>query len=143
MLPFCGYNMADYWGHWVNMGRTFANVPKLFQVNWFRKNEAGDFIWPGFGENSRVLAWVVDRLENEADGIDSPVGVLPNLEDLPLAGLDITEGDLDALFDVDKGSWLAECDLTEEYFSQFDGRVPAELQAELEDLKARLNSLPA
>ena len=75
MLPFCGYNMADYWGHWVNMGRTFANVPKLFQVNWFRKNEAGQFIWPGFGENSRVLAWVVDRLENEAEGIDSPVGI--------------------------------------------------------------------
>jgi phosphoenolpyruvate carboxykinase (GTP) len=143
MLPFCGYNMADYWGHWVNMGRTFENVPKLFQVNWFRKNEAGDFIWPGFGENSRVLAWVVARLENEAEGIDSPVGVLPIREDLPLSGLDITEGDLDALFDVDKGSWLAECDLTEEYFSQFDGRVPAELQAELADLKARLNSLPA
>jgi phosphoenolpyruvate carboxykinase (GTP) len=143
MLPFCGYNMADYWGHWVNMGRTFANVPKLFQVNWFRKNEAGDFIWPGFGENSRVLAWVVDRLENEAEGIDSPVGVLPIRDDLSLAGLDITEGDLDALFDVDKGSWLAECDLTEEYFSQFDGRVPPELQAELADLKARLNSLPA
>ena len=143
MLPFCGYNMADYWGHWVNMGRTFANVPKLFQVNWFRKNEAGDFIWPGFGENSRVLAWVVDRLENEAEGIDSPVGVLPIREDLPLSGLDISDADLDALFDVDKGSWLAECDLTEEYFSQFDGRVPAELQAELADLKARLNSLSA
>jgi phosphoenolpyruvate carboxykinase (GTP) len=142
MLPFCGYNMADYWGHWVNMGRTFANVPKLFQVNWFRKNEAGDFIWPGFGENSRVLAWVVDRLENEAEGIDSPVGILPIREDLPLAGLEITASDLDALFDVDKGSWLAECDSTEEYFSQFDGRVPAELQAELADLKARLNSLP-
>jgi len=143
MLPFCGYNMADYWGHWVNMGRTFANVPKLFQVNWFRKNEAGDFIWPGFGENSRVLAWVVDRLENEAEGIDSPVGVLPNREDLSLDGLAITESDLDALFDVDKSSWLAECDLTEEYFSQFDGRVPPELQAELADLKSRLNSLPA
>ena len=143
MLPFCGYNMADYWGHWVNMGRTFANVPKLFQVNWFRKNEAGDFIWPGFGENSRVLAWVVDRLENEAEGIDSPVGILPKREDLPLSGLEITEADLDALFDVDKGSWLTECDLTDEYFSQFDGRVPAELQAELADLKSRLNSLPA
>jgi len=143
MLPFCGYNMADYWGHWVNMGRTFANVPKLFQVNWFRKNESGDFIWPGFGENSRVLAWVVDRLENEAEGIDSPVGVLPNREDLPLDGLAITESDLDALFDVDKSSWLAECDLTEEYFSQFDGRVPPELQAELANLKSRLNSLPA
>ena len=143
MLPFCGYNMADYWGHWVNMGRTFENVPKLFQVNWFRKNEAGDFIWPGFGENSRVLAWVVDRLENEAEGIDSPVGVLPNRGDLPLDGLEISANDLEALFDVDKGSWLAECDLTEEYFSQFDGRVPAELQAELADLKQRLNSLPA
>lgn len=143
MLPFCGYNMADYWGHWVNMGRTFANVPKLFQVNWFRKNEAGDFIWPGFGENSRVLAWVVDRLENDAEGIDSPVGILPIREDLALDGLEISEGDLDALFDVDKSSWLAECDLTEEYFSQFDGRVPAELQAELADLKARLDSLSA
>jgi phosphoenolpyruvate carboxykinase (GTP) len=143
MLPFCGYNMADYWGHWVNMGRSFANVPKLFQVNWFRKNEAGEFIWPGFGENSRVLAWVVDRLENEAEGIDSPVGVLPNREDLPLDGLEISEQDLEALFDVDKGSWLAECDLTEEYFSQFDGRVPPELQAELADLKQRLSSLPA
>ena len=143
MLPFCGYNMADYWGHWVNMGRTFANVPKLFQVNWFRKNEDGQFIWPGFGENSRVLAWVVDRLENEAEGIDSPVGILPKLEDLPLDGLEISETDLDALFDVDKSSWLAECDLTDEYFSQFDDRVPAEIQAELAELKQRLNALPA
>jgi phosphoenolpyruvate carboxykinase (GTP) len=143
MLPFCGYNMADYWGHWVNMGRTFANVPKLFQVNWFRKNAAGDFIWPGFGENSRVLAWVVDRLENDAEGIDSPVGILPNREDLLLAGLEISEPDLAALFDVDKGSWLAECDSTQEYFGQFDGRVPVELQAELADLKARLQALPA
>jgi len=143
MLPFCGYNMADYWGHWVNMGRTFANVPKLFQVNWFRKNEAGDFIWPGFGENSRVLAWVVDRLESEAEGIDSPVGILPNREDLLLDGLGISEHDLTALFDVDKSSWLAECDLTDEYFGQFDGRVPPELQAELAELKQRLQALPA
>lgn len=143
MLPFCGYNMADYWGHWVNMGRTFANVPKLFQVNWFRKNEAGDFIWPGFGENSRVLAWVVDRLENDAEGIDSPVGILPNREDLLLDGLEISEQDLAALFAVDKGSWLAECESTDEYFGQFDGRVPGELQAELVDLKQRLQALPA
>ena len=143
MLPFCGYNMADYWGHWVNMGRTFANVPKLFQVNWFRKNEAGDFIWPGFGENSRVLAWVVDRLENDAEGIDSPVGILPNREDLLLDGLEISENDLAALFAVDKGSWLAECDSTDEYFGQFDGRVPAELHTELAELKQRLQALPA
>lgn len=143
MLPFCGYNMADYWGHWVNMGRTFANVPKLFQVNWFRKNDAGDFIWPGFGENSRVLAWVIDRLENDAEGIDSPVGILPNREDLLLDGLGISEHDLTALFDVDKSSWLAECDSTDEYFAQFDGRVPPELQAELAELKQRLQALPA
>ena len=100
-------------------------------------------IWPVFGENSRFLAWVVDRLENEAEGIDSPVGILPIRKDLPLAGLEISEADLEALFDVDKSSWLAECDLTDEYFSQFDGRVPPELQAELTDLKSRLNSLPA
>ena len=125
------------------MGRTFANVPKLFQVNWFRKNEAGDFIWPGFGENSRVLAWVVDRLENDAEGIDSPVGILPNREDLLLDGLEISENDLAALFAVDKGSWLAECDSTDEYFGQFDGRVPAELQTELAELKQRLQALPA
>lgn len=143
MLPFCGYNMADYWGHWVNMGRTFANVPKLFQVNWFRKNDAGDFIWPGFGENSRVLAWVIDRLENDVDGIDSPVGILPNREDLLLDGLGISKHDLTALFDVDKSSWLAECDSTDEYFGQFDGRVPPELQAELAELKQRLQALPA
>jgi phosphoenolpyruvate carboxykinase (GTP) len=143
MLPFCGYNMADYWGHWVNMGRTFPNVPKIFQVNWFRKDESGKFIWPGFGENSRVLAWVVDRLEGSAEGEDSPVGLLPQMEELNLSGLEISETDLDALFEVDKGSWLAECELTDEYFAQFDGRVPAELNAELADLKQRLNRLPA
>ena len=143
MLPFCGYNMADYWGHWVNMGRTFPNVPKIFQVNWFRKDESGKFIWPGFGENSRVLAWVVDRLEGSAEGEDSPVGLLPQMDELNLSGLEISEADLDALFEVDKGSWLAECELTDEYFAQFDGRVPAELNAELADLKQRLNNLPA
>ena len=143
MLPFCGYNMADYWGHWVNMGRTFPNVPKIFQVNWFRKDDSGNFIWPGFGENSRVLAWVIARLEGSAEGEDSPVGLLPQLDELNLSGLDISEADLDALFDVDKDSWLAECELTDEYFAQFDGRVPPELNTELADLKQRLNNLPA
>ena len=143
MLPFCGYNMADYWGHWVEMGQKFAGVPQIFQVNWFRKNDEGKFIWPGFGENSRVLAWIVDRLEGTVDGQDSPVGLLPNREDLNLDGLDLGADDVNELFNVDKGSWLAECELTDEYFGQFDDRVPAELEAELEDLKSRLNSLPA
>ena len=143
MLPFCGYNMADYWGHWVEMGQKFAGVPQIFQVNWFRKNDEGKFIWPGFGENSRVLAWIVDRLEGTVDGQDSPVGLLPHRDDLNLSGLDLSDGDLNELFNVDKGSWLAECELTDEYFGQFDDRVPAELEAELEDLKSRLNDLPA
>lgn len=142
MLPFCGYNMADYWGHWVEMGQKFAGVPQIFQVNWFRKNDEGKFIWPGFGENSRVLAWIIDRLEGTVDGEDSPVGLLPKRSDMNLAGLDLSEADLDELFDVDKSSWLAECELTDEYFGQFDDRVPNELEAELADLKSRLSNLP-
>ena len=140
MLPFCGYNMADYWGHWVDMGQKFAGVPQIFQVNWFRKNAEGKFIWPGFGENSRVLAWVVDRLEGNVDAVDTPLGMMPKMEDLNLAGLDISDADLDELFAIDKDNWIAECDLTAEYFDQFDDRVPAELQGALSILRDRLNA---
>ena len=138
MLPFCGYNMADYWNHWVDMGEQFPNLPKIFQVNWFRKDQNGKFIWPGFGENSRVLAWIVDRLENKVDGIESPLGVLPKLEDLNLSGLDLTEEDLAELFKIEKDSWLEECKLTDEYFEMFGDRIPDELEAELSGLKERL-----
>ena len=140
MLPFCGYNMADYWGHWVDMGQKFAGVPQIFQVNWFRKNAEGKFIWPGFGENSRVLAWVVDRLEGNVDAVDTPLGMMPKMEDLNLEGLDLPAADLDELFAIDKSSWLAECDMTSEYFDQFDDRVPAELQGALSTLRDRLNA---
>ena len=138
MLPFCGYNMADYWDHWVDMGEAFENLPKIFQVNWFRKDEAGKFIWPGFGENSRVLAWIVDRLEGQVDGVDSPLGVLPKVKDLNLTGLKLTEVELAELFKIDKGSWLEECKLTDEYFEMFGDRTPVELKAELAELKERL-----
>lgn len=138
MLPFCGYNMADYWNHWIEMGENFSNLPKIFQVNWFRKDADGKFIWPGFGENSRVLAWIVDRLEGRVDGIDSPLGVLPKPEDLNLAGLELPSDKLAELFRVDKESWLEECELTDEYFDMFGDRVPVELEDELSGLKNRL-----
>jgi phosphoenolpyruvate carboxykinase (GTP) len=138
MLPFCGYNMADYWDHWVDMGEQFSNLPKIFQVNWFRKDQDGKFIWPGFGENSRVLAWVVDRLEGRVDGTESPLGILPKMEDLNLAGLDISTKELAELFNIDKNSWLEECKLTDEYFEMFGDRIPEELDAELKGLKERL-----
>lgn len=141
MLPFCGYNMADYWDHWVDMGEEFSNLPKIFQVNWFRKDKDGNFIWPGFGENSRVLAWIVDRLEGNAEGVDSPLGILPKLEDLNLDGLDLPQEALTELFNIDKNSWLEECQLTDEYFEMFGDRIPAELEAELSVLKERLSSL--
>jgi phosphoenolpyruvate carboxykinase (GTP) len=138
MLPFCGYNMADYWNHWIEMGENFSNLPKIFQVNWFRKDADGKFIWPGFGENSRVLAWIVDRLEGRVDGIDSPLGVLPKPEDLNLTGLELPSDKLAELFRVEKESWLEECELTDEYFDMFGDRVPVELEDELSGLRNRL-----
>ena len=139
MLPFCGYNMADYWGHWVKMGRILGtNAPKIFQVNWFRKGADGSFLWPGFGENSRVLEWIVGRIEGDADAVETPIGLLPASDSLDLDGLEITDAALEQLFDVDTDSWLAECDLTEEYFAQFGDRVPAALKAELSSLRYHL-----
>ena len=141
MLPFCGYNMADYWNHWIEMGENFSNLPKIFQVNWFRKDKDGKFIWPGFGENSRVLAWIVDRLEGEVEGVESPLGVLPKPEDLNLSGLQLSSADLAELFRIDKESWLEECSLTDEYFDMFGDRIPNELETELAQLKHRLSNV--
>ena len=138
MLPFCGYNMADYWGHWIEMGKKFSGVPRIFQVNWFRKNSEGTFIWPGFGENSRVLAWIIGRLEGSMGAEESALGFLPITGDLDLDGLGITPADQEELFAVQPDSWLDECAMTDEYFNQFAGAVPAEVVAELSALKSRL-----
>ncbi|GAA2455394.1 phosphoenolpyruvate carboxykinase (GTP) [Agromyces soli] len=139
MLPFCGYNMADYWGHWVKMGRVLGDrAPQIFQVNWFRKGADGSFLWPGFGENSRVIEWIVGRLEGEAGAAETPIGLLPAEGALNLEGLEITGDELEQLFHVDPASWLAECELTEEYFAQFGDRVPAALRAELSSLRYHL-----
>ncbi|MGK9148940.1 phosphoenolpyruvate carboxykinase (GTP) [Plantibacter flavus] len=140
MLPFCGYNMADYWGHWLRVGSTLEHgkAPKIFQVNWFRKDADGSFLWPGFGENSRVIEWIVRRLEDETSTRESAIGRLPVLDELNLDGIDVPQADLEALFAVDRDSWLAECDLTEAFFDTFGSRVPAALRAELAALRYRL-----
>ena len=142
MLPFCGYNMANYWGHWLKVGQATSpeKLPKVFQVNWFRKDADGKFIWPGFGENSRVLAWVIDRVDNAVEAEETPIGRRPLPGDLDVAGLDLTEDQLMELFEVDPQTWLAEADLTAEYFEKFGDQVPEGLNEELASLRSRLEA---
>ncbi|MFT4229700.1 MAG: phosphoenolpyruvate carboxykinase (GTP) [Microbacterium sp.] len=141
MLPFCGYNMADYFGHWLRVGQRlrFDRAPRIFQVNWFRKGADGRFLWPGFGDNARVLEWIVRRIEGRVGVVDSPIGRLPHTGDLDLDGLDVSDDDLAELFAIDPATWSAEADLTQEFYDGFGGRVPAPLQAELAALRYRLN----
>ena len=140
MLPFCGYNMADYFGHWLKVGQKlrFDRAPRIFQVNWFRKGSDGRFLWPGFGDNSRVIDWIIRRIDGSVPAVDSPIGRLPRTEDLNLDGIEVPQEDLDELFAIDRDSWLRETELTEEFYATFDGRVPAPLQAELSALRYRL-----
>ena len=140
MLPFCGYNMADYFGHWLKVGQAlrFDRAPRIFQVNWFRKGADGRFLWPGFGDNARVIDWIVRRLDGTVDAVPSPIGRLPRTEDLNLDGIHVPQEDLDELFAIDTESWLREADLTEEFYRTFEGRVPAPLWAELAALRYRL-----
>jgi phosphoenolpyruvate carboxykinase (GTP) len=140
MLPFCGYNMADYFAHWLKVGQQlrFDRAPRIFQVNWFRRGTDGRFLWPGFGDNSRVIDWIIRRIEGEVPAVDSPIGRLPRTQDLNLDGLSVTDDDLAELFAVDPDLWTREADLTEEFYARFDGKVPAALQAELAALRYRL-----
>ncbi len=141
MLPFCGYNMADYFAHWLEVGQKAdqAKLPRIYYVNWFRKSPQGKFLWPGFGENSRVLAWIVGRLEGNVDGVETPLGVLPTRDALPTDGLEIDDADLDALLTVDVDVWKQEAELIPEHYQTFGDRLPAELWAEHEALVSRLN----
>jgi phosphoenolpyruvate carboxykinase (GTP) len=139
MLPFCGYNMADYWQHWLDLGSNMgANAPKIYQVNWFRKDDKGHFLWPGFGENSRVLEWICRRIDGKAEANDLPTGRVPATGSLNLDGLDITPSDMSQLFAVDAAMWSAECDLTERFFDQFGSRLPKVLTTQLQALRKRL-----
>jgi phosphoenolpyruvate carboxykinase (GTP) len=145
MLPFCGYNMADYFGHWARVGQAlrYGAAPRVFQVNWFRKGADGRYLWPGFGDNARVLEWIVARLEGEVPAVDSPLGRLPRPEDLDLEGIDVPAEDLAELFAVDVASWEREADLTEEFYATFGDRIPAALNAELAALRYRLRAAAA
>ncbi len=140
MLPFCGYNMADYWGHWLEMqDKAGDKFPKVYQVNWFRKDEDGKFLWPGYGENSRVLDWIVRRAAGQVETIDGVTGRYPKFEDFNLEGLDeVDEAAWNKLFAIDPEAWAAEMDSTEEYLAQFGDKVPAEITAQLAKFRERI-----
>ncbi|MFL6182605.1 MAG: phosphoenolpyruvate carboxykinase (GTP), partial [Actinomycetes bacterium] len=142
MLPFCGYNMADYWGHWLQMGQQTSadKLPRIYQVNWFRKDAAGKFLWPGFGENSRVLDWIIRRLEGDADAVETPIGNLPAEGSMNLDGLGLTDEQTAELFAVEPKTWIDEAELTEQYYSKFGDHVPAKLNEELTALRSRLEA---
>ncbi|MFT5210033.1 MAG: phosphoenolpyruvate carboxykinase (GTP) [Flavobacterium sp.] len=141
MLPFCGYNMADYWGHWLNMGnKEGAQLPKIYYVNWFRKDEDGKFIWPGFGENSRVLEWIFNRCDGTAEAVETPIGNLPAADTLNFDGLHLSESQKQQLLNVDVNGWLNEIPLIHEYYDQFGTHLPEALRDEVKKLQARLEA---
>jgi phosphoenolpyruvate carboxykinase (GTP) len=139
MLPFCGYHMADYWAHWLSIGaRKGAVLPKIFQVNWFRKGADGKFLWPGFGHNSRVLRWVFERCEGTAAAVETPIGRLPAPGALDTSGLSLDPAALRTLTSVDTEGWRAEIPLIREWYARFGDRLPRELRAQVEALERAL-----
>ena len=141
MRPFVGYNMGDYWKHWVEMGKVIPNAPKIFHVNWFRTDDEGHFIWPGFGDNLRVLDWILARCEDKVDAVETAIGYVPKAEDINIEGLeDITLDTIKDLLTVDKASWLEDVANIKEFYALVGDRVPAEMYEELAALEARLNA---
>ena len=142
MLPFCGYNMGDYFKHWIEMGEILGDkAPKIFNVNWFRVDEEGHFIWPGFGDNLRVLEWMLKRCDGEVDAVETAIGYVPKAEDINLEGLDnFSIETLKGILEVDNAKWAKEAEGIEEFYKKFGDKLPAELRAELEGLKARVQA---
>jgi phosphoenolpyruvate carboxykinase (GTP) len=140
MLPFCGYNMANYFRHWLDMGARIPNPPKIFHVNWFKKGENGNFLWPGYGENLRALEWVIRRCTGEAEATETPIGYVPAKGSLNLEGLDITDDVLDQLMEVDHDAWAEEIESMQKFFDQFGYSLPEEFVEEQQALKHRLGS---
>lgn len=138
MLPFAGYDMGDYFAHWLEMGSKIAKQPKIFNVNWFRLDDNGNFMWPGFGDNMRVLMWILDRCEGKADAALSPIGYIPKAEDINIEGLDMTVDTIKELLTLDVDLWREECKGIKEFYAHVGSRVPKELYAELDALEARL-----
>lgn len=143
MLPFCGYNMGDYFGHWLEMGRRIPHPPKIFHVNWFRRGADGKFLWPGYGENARVLKWILERVEGRGKATETPIGYVPTADGLTLDGLNISRQTMDALLHVDPADWVPELDDTRKFFEQFGARLPQALWKQHEMLAARLGQLVA
>jgi phosphoenolpyruvate carboxykinase (GTP) len=141
MLPFCGYNMADYFAHWLRFSDRFdeSTLPKIFYVNWFRKGDDGRWLWPGYGENSRVLEWVFERSAGRGDAVETAIGFVPTSTAINVEGLDISPADMDELLTVHNDEWRAEVPLIREHFAQFADRLPPQLATALDDLEARLN----
>ena len=145
MLPFCGYNMADYFGHWLEVGRSASQPPKIFQVNWFRTDAQGNFLWPGFGQNVRVLKWILERVRGGGKAVETPVGWIPTPDGIECEGLDLPTSTLEELLQIDRADWENETASQREFFAQFGARLPREIQAEHEALQQRLHrvSVPA
>ncbi len=139
MRPFVGYNMGDYFKHWLEMGKVIPNAPKIFHVNWFRTDDEGHFIWPGFGDNMRVLNWIIDRCEGKAEAVETAIGYVPNAEDINIEGLDISIDTVRELLTVDVDSWKEDVENIKEFYALIGEHVPAELHEELAALEARLN----
>lgn len=138
MLPFCGYHMADYWQHWLDMGDTIENKPKIFNVNWFRTDDEGNFIWPGFGDNVRVLEWIIKRAFDEVDAKETEIGYLPRVEDIDTGELDLDIPTLETLLTVDKDIWQEEVKEIHKFYERFGDKVPEELKSQLASLEAKL-----
>jgi len=141
MLPFCGYNMGDYFNHWISIGKksTEDKLPKIFYVNWFRKTSEGKWLWPGYGENSRVLKWVFERTEGTAKAVETPIGFMPSVDAIDRSGLDVSEADMTELLKVDKEEWKKELSSIKEHYTKFGDKLPKELNTELATLESKLN----
>ncbi len=139
MKPFCSYNMGDYFRHWLDMGdRLGSNAPRIFYVNWFRKSPEGRWLWPGFGENSRALKWMCERIDGKVGAKKTPIGYLPNYSDLDLGGLNIPQENIKELLGVDVEAWKLEIPKMEKYFSQFGDHLPKRLRNQFDELRNRL-----
>ncbi|HZV02136.1 MAG TPA: phosphoenolpyruvate carboxykinase (GTP), partial [Planctomycetota bacterium] len=143
MQPFCGYNMGDYWGHWLEMGKSVPRPPRIFRVNWFRRGRDGKFLWPGFGENLRAVRWALDRCAGRAKARETPIGYVPTRDSVDVRGLSLGDGVLDELLRVETGEWSEAVKGQAEYFAQFGDRLPAGIQQEHDALAARLRTTAA
>ncbi|MDH7493634.1 MAG: phosphoenolpyruvate carboxykinase domain-containing protein, partial [Candidatus Saccharicenans sp.] len=138
MLPFCGYNMGDYFRHWINMGRLMSQPPRIYSINAFRRNEKGEFLWPGFGENIRILKWIIERVNGRAGAKETPLGLVPEKKDLDLTGLNLPEENLEELFRINPEEWGEELDDIKSFLKKFGRHMPYEIWQEYDRLKQGL-----